>query len=134
MRMQIALGIMGLGGIFFVGDQINLHQNYTRVKGKIVSVEVDCYIEGGRSMLVVKNSNEKAYLPCSDAKVAAEAFNYKPRDIHHRVRFIYDFVSPVDKSHHKGKSQRENVEPSAYQSGKTILVYAHNKEADSSRI
>jgi hypothetical protein len=134
MRLYFALGMMGLGGIFYVGDQINLHRNYTKVEGRIVSAEVDCYIEGGRSKLVEKGSRTKAYMACSEAKVAAEAFGYKPRDIHRRVKFAYDYLSPVDKSHHKGKSEREDVEQADYRSGMTISVYAHNEKADSSRI
>lgn len=134
MRLYIALGMMGLGGAFYVGDQVNLHTNYTKVEGKIVAVEFDCYVEGGRSKLVEKGSSKKAYMACSEAKTAAEAFGYKPRDIHRRVKFTYEFVSPVDKSHHNGKSEREDVEQSAYHSGMTIPVYAHIKEANSSRI
>lgn len=134
MRLYIALGMIGLGGVFYVGDQINLHTNYTKVEGKIVSAEVDCYIEGGRSKLVKKGSSQKAYMACSEAKLAAESFGYKPRNIHRRVKFTYDYLSPVDKSHHKGKSEREDVEQADYHSGMAVTVYAHNEKADSSRI
>jgi hypothetical protein len=134
MRMFVGLGMIGLAGVFYVGDQINLHANYTKVEGKIVSVEADCYIQAGRSKLVEKDSGTKAYMDCNEAKLAAEAFGYKPRDIHRRVKITYVYQSPVDKSQHKGKAERENVGEAAYQIGTTVSVYAHDEKAESSRI
>jgi hypothetical protein len=133
-RLILGAGVLGVAGVVYVVDQVNLSTNYTQVEGRVLTANEDCYIKARKSKLVEKSTNKLVYMPCKEAPIAAKAFDYKESDIHRRVILTYEFKSPVDGASHKGKYTDEDAKEGEYKRGGVVMVYAHKEEADTSRI
>jgi hypothetical protein len=133
-RMYFGVGILALAGGAMAVDQYNLSTNYTEVEGKVTSTKVDCYVEGGRSKLVEKETNQMAYMSCAEAEAAAVEFGYKPKDVHRRVELSYNYRSPVDGNMYTGTYTDSDADEGEYKKGGALMVHAHIETPDESRI
>jgi hypothetical protein len=126
-------GIFGLVGVTMAYQSIDSKINYSLVRATILTADQDCYIQNSnRDRVVDRSTEELAYVACHDAPAIATAQGFEPDDVHRRVRFEYQFMSPVDNQLYRGNYERNDPSP-RLTVGSQIEVYAHSEQADLSR-
>ncbi|MGB7337223.1 MAG: hypothetical protein WBD01_15660 [Salaquimonas sp.] len=121
-------------GIAWDASMADRSMNYTEIQGKVTAAEFDCYVENRGGKLVEKDSDKKAYLGCDIAPAIAVQFGYSESDVKKRVKFTYNYTSPVDGSFQEKSTTREGSTADNYARGSTITVYAHNEDPAKSRL
>jgi hypothetical protein len=134
-----AIGMGRLAGLAFVGVvgvgvTIDRGMNYTKTEGVITATATDCYVEGKDREIVNRTTNKRAYMPCEEAPLAAEAFGYAPSDVHFRTKISYDYVSPIDRKTYSGHYEANNATSAdSYKIGARYKILAHKKEPNKSQ-
>ena len=121
-----------MGAMLAVGvgvSQADKSMNYTPVDATVTASVVDCYVKSNKTQLVERGSEDRAYMGCDVAPMAAAVHGYDASDVHVRVKFEYEFVSPIDGSVQTGDGSREGSAAAEYNAeGKVFTIYAHKED------
>jgi hypothetical protein len=121
-------------GVVGVGVTIDRGMNYTKTEGVISATETDCYVKANRREIVDKTTNKRAYMPCEEAPLAAEAFGYSASDVRYRTKISFDYVSPVDSKTYTGHYNADNATSAdSYKIGERYKVLAHKNKPSKSQ-
>jgi hypothetical protein len=129
LRATLSAGALAIVGI---GVTVDSAVNYTKTEAVVTSIETDCFVKAYKRELVEKDTSTRAYMPCEEAPLAAEAFGYSAANIHKRNKITYRYVSPVDKQAHTDIYNNES-DDNSFQVGQVYRILAHKKKADTSQ-
>lgn len=130
-RMKIIGVVFGVFGLGVAVDLADRSANYEQTDARLVSVKVDCYVEGGRKQVVEKSSGDMAYMDCNVAPYAAKQFGHTKGDIKRRAILRYVYRSPVDGTKQSGVFTHMNAPK--YSLGQHVTIYAHTSAPEKSR-
>jgi len=135
MQGKIYLGIFALIGAGVGFSELDKSMNYVETNATVVSMEVDCFIKAGKRSVVVKETDDLAYMDCDMAPMVAVKFDHDESDIHKRAKIAFEYVSPVDGGTYSGDTTKEYERNFRdYSVGSNFMVYAHKEKPGKSRV
>jgi hypothetical protein len=128
-RIALASALAGAGAFIFIDRGVN----YQETEARLISVKIDCYVESGDRKIVVKTTNETAYMNCAEAPKAAEHFGHAKSAVKKRAALLYEYQSPVDGSNQIGEFNGSVAETANFRVGQRVKIYAHTTTPGKSR-
>lgn len=129
---MLAVMLVG-GGVVYGVSELDKSMNYVETTGVVTSAKVECFIKTGKRSVVVKNSDELAYMNCTIAPMVAKRFGHEKSAIKKRAKIEYKFNSPVDGKSYTGNFiEKYNV--AKYKHGAKFKVFAHKSSAEKSQL
>ncbi len=138
---------MGYGGaVLFLAalsayHRYDLSTNYTPVEAEVISVEKDCYIEGHRKKIVIRDTNKLAYMDCDLAPEVAEEYGMSRSHIWIRYQITYSYQDPKEGGWYEDsftdeepytRVERNGEDP--WYEGRVFKVFVHKKNPERSRV
>jgi hypothetical protein len=117
--------VMALAGI----GMIYRATSFDVTDAVITSVETDCFIKDSNAELKKNSTNERAYMDCDIAPLAAAEFKFSASAIQKRSKVTYRYVSPVDKKEHVDATTFDSTNQN-FRTGEVYAVLAHKGKAD----
>ncbi len=128
MQLKMYGGIAVVAVIGAAVSQVDKSMNYIETPAIVTSASVDCFVKDSNSEVVEKATGKLAYMDCLMAPIAAEMHGHSARDVKQRVKFEYEYTSPVDGSRQSGERTMTNNVERYDAEGKTFMIYAHKSD------
>ena len=125
--------VVAVGGLaaWYNGD---LGANYVPVTAIVTSRSVLCHLQRGNQRVVDRLTHETIEVPCNIAEAAVQPG--QPRagyTVKSATTLTYRYISPVNEAWYTGQAQRQGPADAWPKPGSHIRVYAHKKEAETSK-
>ena len=114
-------------------SQADKAANYTKSEAQITAATFDCYVEHGNRHLIERDTEDRAYIDCSLAPMAAVMNDFKPEHVKTRMKATYQYVSAIDGETYQKSFTKSDIDQADYQVGSTIEVYLHKTKPEKSR-